>query len=234
MRRTLALVLPALALLAGCAATTATPTTTPAASPPSITTRGVGTVRGAPDTMTVVLAVQTRARSAAAALRDNTARCNGLLGALRGHGVADADLRTSGLSISPTADQNGAITGYEVDNEVTATLHDLGGAGDVLDAAAQAAGDAARIRQVSFALDDDAQPRAQARADAVRQAVTQAHQLADAAGVSLGPVLSVTEVPDGAPPVPADTRSAAEAAVPIEPGTQEVSVAVEVVHAVRQ
>ena len=74
---------------------------------PSITTRGVGTVAGTPDTLTVVLGVQTRAASAADALADNNTRASGLLDVLRGRGVADKDLRTSGLSISrrsrPTA-----------------------------------------------------------------------------------------------------------------------------------
>jgi uncharacterized protein len=67
----------------------------------------------------------------------------------------------------------------------------------------------------------------------VRQAVTQARQLADAAGVPLGPVLSITEVTAGEPPQPAarDSAVAASAAVPVEPGTQDVSVTVEVVHA---
>jgi uncharacterized protein YggE len=64
--------------------------------------------------------------------------------------------------------------------------------------------------------------------------VTQARQLADAAGVTLGPILSITDVTTGEPPLPAarDSAVAASAAVPIEPGTQDVSVTVEVVHAV--
>ena len=219
-------------LLGGCA-TGATPELGRPA-PPSVTTRGVGTVRGAPDTLTVALGVQTRAASAAAALADNSTRTTGLLDVLRGRGVADADLRTSRLSINPTYDQNGGITGYEVTNEVTATVRDIAGAGALVDAAAQATGDAARVERIAFAIDDDAEPRARARADAVRQAVTQARQLADAAGVTLGPILSITEVTAGEPPQPAarDSAVAASAAVPIEPGTQDVSVTVEVVHAV--
>jgi uncharacterized protein YggE len=219
-------------LLGGCA-TGATPELGRPA-PPSVTTRGVGTVRGAPDTLTVALGVQTRAASAAAALADNSTRTTGLLDVLRGRGVADADLRTSRLSINPTYDQNGSITGYEVTNEVTATVRDIAGAGALVDAAAQATGDAARVERIAFAIDDDAEPRARARADAVRQAVTQARQLADAAGVTLGPILSITEVTAGEPPQPAarDSAVAASAAVPVEPGTQDVSVTVEVVHAV--
>lgn len=228
-------------LLGGCA-DAATPQlgrpAVPDATGPSITTRGVGTVRGTPDTLTVDLGVATRAPSAADALADNSTRTTGLLDVLRRRGVAAADLRTSRLSINPTHDQNGGITGYEVTNQVTATLRDIAGAGALIDAAAQAAGDAARVERIGFDIDididDDAEPRARARGDAVRHAVTQARQLADAADVSLGPILSITEVTAGAPPEPAarDSAVAARAAVPIEPGSQEVSVAVEVVHAV--
>jgi hypothetical protein len=220
-------------LLAGCASGTTPELGRAAPDRTSITTRGVGTVAGTPDTLTVVLGVQTRAASAADALADNNTRAGGLLDVLRGRGVADKDLRTSGLSISPTFEADGRISGYEVTNEVTATLRDIAGAGALVDAAAQAAGDAVRVQQIAFGIDDDAQPRAQARADAVRQAVTQARQLADAADVGLGPILSITEVSGNQPPVPVTRDSAAaQAAVPIQPGTQDVSVTVEVVHAV--
>jgi uncharacterized protein YggE len=200
----------------------------------SITTRGVGTVTGTPDTLTVVLGVQTRAATAADALADNNARATGLLDVLRSRGVAAADLRTSGLQIFPTFENDGRISGYEVTNEVTATLRDVAGAGALVDAAAQAAGDAVRVRQITFGIDDDAEPRARARADAVRQAVTQARQLADAAEVGLGPILSITEVTESRPPIPItrDSAEAAQASVPLEPGTQDVSVTVEVVHGV--
>jgi uncharacterized protein YggE len=192
----------------------------------------VGTVAGTPDTLTVVLGVATRAASAADALTDDNARTTALLDVLRTHGVSEKDLRTSGLSIAPTFAQDGRITGYEVTNEVTATLHDLAGAGALVDAAARSAGDAVRVQRIGFGIADDAQPRARARADAVGQAVTQARQLADAAHVSLGPILSITEVTGGQPPVPATRDSAGAAAtIPIEPGTQDVSVTVEVVHA---
>ena len=51
--------------------------------------------------------------------------------------------------------------------------------------------------------------------------------------MGVGPVLSITEVSGNQPPVPITRDSAAaQAAVPIQPGTQDVSVTVEVVHAV--
>jgi uncharacterized protein len=215
-------------LLAGCATPPAQPGTAP---PHTVTTRGVGTVAGTPDTLTVTLGVATRAPSAADALSDDNTRTSALLDVLRAHGVAEKDLRTSGLTIAPTFAADGRITGYEVTNEVMATLHDLAGAGALVDAAARSAGDAVRVRQIGFGIADDAQPRARARADAVGQAVTQARQLADGAHVSLGPILSITEVSAGSPPVPAAGEAVPAAAVPVEPGTQDVSVTVEVVHA---
>jgi uncharacterized protein YggE len=214
-----ALTLLALATLAlpGC--------TSAAATPPGPTT----------DTATVVLGVQTRDDSATAALAGNSERAAAVIGVLQGAGVANADIRTSQLAVYPTtAPETGRVTGYEVSNQVTATLRDIAAAGAVIDRAAAAAGDAIRVQQIEFSVADDSAARAQARADAVRRALAQAGQLAEAAGVRLGPVRSIVEVPDE-PPVP--YRAEADAlqragAVPLAPGTQELRVTVEVVHAI--
>lgn len=223
-------------LLTGCSGPVQPVAVPPAEAVPGVTTRGVGTVAGTPDTLTVVLGVATRGPSAAGALDDNNIRAAALIEVLKGRGVADQDLRTSQLSIFPTYTDNGRINGYEVSNQVTAVLKDTAAAGALIDAAADAAGDAVRVQQITFSLDDDGEPRARARAAAVEQARTQAEQLVEAAGARLGPILSITEVSADPPPVPfaADAALAESAAVPLEPGTQEVAVTVEVVHAIEQ
>jgi uncharacterized protein YggE len=146
--------------------------------------------------------------------------------------VAPADIRTSQLTVHPTtAPESGRITGYEVSNQVTATLHDIAAAGALIDQAAAAAGDAIRVQSIQFSVADESAARAEARADAVRRALAQARQLADAAGVGLGPVRSIVELAGEQPPVPYMADAArAQAAVPIQPGTQELAVTVEVVH----
>jgi uncharacterized protein len=225
--------LPLLALatlaLAGCSTPAATPPG--AAAPPAITARATGTVVAAPDTATVVLGVETRDRSATAALAANSERATAVIGVLQAAGVAPADIRTSRLTVYPTtAPETGRITGYEVSNQVTATLHDIGAAGAVIDQAAAAAGDAIRVQQIEFSIADESAARAQARADAVRRALAQGQQLADAAGVGLGPVRSIVEVA-GEPPVPYRAEAdLASQAVPVQPGSHELSVTVEVVH----
>lgn len=235
MSRTLPVLLTVLvggAALAGCSAAAAQPA--PAESP-GITARAVGTVKGAPDLLTVVLGVQTQGPDAKGALDTNSQKTTALLDALKGGGVAAADLQTSQLSINPTYAQNGRINGYGVSNLVTATLRDIGDAGALVDAAAAAAGDAVRVQQLSFSIDDDSAARATARAAAVKQAQAQAQQMAEAAGVQLGPLRSITEVP-AASTFAGDTARAAAAgqaaSVPIEPGTQELAVTVEIVYAV--
>lgn len=218
--------------LTGCTAAAASPGGV--AAPPTVTTRATGTVTGTPDLLTVALGVSTRADTAGEALAANATAANGLLQVLRDGGVADADLRTSGLTVGPTYGDTGQIIGYEVNNEVTATLRDLAAAGGLIDAAGAAVGDAVRVQRLEFSVDDDSAARADARADAVGRARAQAEQLAEAAGVSLGPILSITEVAvDAQPPVPYAADAALElASTPVLPGTQDVGVTVEVVHAI--
>ncbi|MGA9310137.1 MAG: SIMPL domain-containing protein [Pseudonocardiaceae bacterium] len=222
--------------LAGCSGggEPAAATSTSAGLTPGITTRGLGTVTTTPDTVTIVIGVQTRAQSAKAALDANTDKATALINVLKGKGVAPADLQTSQLSVNPTSDSaTGRITGYEVTNQVTAKLHDIGAAGGLIDAAGDVAGDAVRLQQLSFSIADDSAARAQARANAVRQAQAHAKQMADGAGVRLGLIRSITEVP-ASPPGPLGRDAAAAAPVPIEPGTQDLTVMVEIVYAIDQ
>lgn len=198
----------------------------------TITTRGVGKATGTPDTLTLVIGVSTQDSSAKAALNANNGKANALIELLRGKGVADKDLQTRQLSISPTYnDKSGTITGYQVDNTVQATLHDIASAGALLDAAAGVVGNAVRVEQVGFSIGDDSALRAQARAQAVSRAKDQAGQIAKAAGVTLGRIRSITEVLDAGSPITYDVRAAAgAAAAPIQPGQQELTIAVDIVY----
>ena len=220
--------------LAGCSGGSEPAASTSAGSTAGITTRGLGTVTRTPDTVTIVIGVQTRAQSAKAALDANTDKATALINVLKSKGVTPADLQTSQLSVNPTSDSaTGRITGYEVTNQVTAKLHDIGAAGGLIDAAGDVAGDAVRLQQLSFSIGDDNAARAQARANAVREAQAHAKQMADGAGVRLGQIRSITEVP-ASPPGPLGRDAAAAAPVPIEPGTQDLTVMVEVVYAIDQ
>ncbi|GAB2649815.1 SIMPL domain-containing protein [Prescottella soli] len=200
-----------------------------------IDTRATGTATGTPDTLTVALGVQTQAPDAKSALESNAQKTTALIDTLKGRGIPADDIQTSGLSVNPTFEGgSGRITGYQVTNRVTATLHDIESAGTLIDAAAAAAGDAIRVEQTTFSISDDSELRAQARARAVRQAQDQAKQIAEAAGVKLGALRSIVEEPANQPaPLmrsPMAFDQVAAASTPIEAGNQELTVNVTVTY----
>jgi uncharacterized protein len=210
---------------------------------PQVAARGIGLVKGTPDTLRVVLGVETRSASAKDALAANNEKANALVDTLKGKGVEEKDIQTSQLSIHPTYDDKGQrITGYQVNNTVTATLHDIAGAGALIDAAAGAVGDAVRVQSIGFSIDDDSALKAEARTKAVHLAQLQAEQMAKAAGVKLGAIRFISEVPASGP-MPyydkfAEGRAAAPAAgaapAPVLPGQQELSLTVDVVWDIAQ
>jgi uncharacterized protein YggE len=117
---------------------------------------------------------------------------------------------------------------------VAAKVHDVANGGRVVDAAAAQAGDDIRVQGVALSIEDTSSLVARARSQAVVQARTQAHELARAARVRLGPVERITEHRSPAP-LSALRLAASDAAQssPIEPGTQTLSVDVTVVFGIR-
>ncbi|MGZ6965305.1 MAG: SIMPL domain-containing protein, partial [Acidimicrobiia bacterium] len=126
-------------LLGGCATQGASAASTDAVGR-TITGTATGKVEGVPDTLTVTLGVESQAPSAQAALAQNADRSTRVIASLKASGVAPKDLQTTQLSLNPTFDQRGRITGYAVSNLVTAKVHDVVNAGKVVDAAAAQAG----------------------------------------------------------------------------------------------
>ena len=84
-----------------------------------ITAQGVGKVSGTPDVVTIALGVETRSTSAQTALDDNNRLAADTIAVLKENGVAQEDLQTSQLSVYPSYDDQGKVTGYQVTNMVT-------------------------------------------------------------------------------------------------------------------
>jgi uncharacterized protein YggE len=219
-------------------ATAQAPTTTPGATTGpvrTVTVDGVGVVTGVPDTVTINLGVSVEKSSAAEALQEVNTKANALIGTLTDAGVAKADIQTAYVSVWPV-DPGSTPNRYSASNSVTAVIHDVNRAGPVIDAAAEAVGDGITMGGVSFSIDDTSDLYGQARRKAVEEATLRATQLAQAAGISVGPVLSMSESTQSSPyPYAYDrlassaTTTAGAAPTPIEPGTQELQLRVQVV-----
>ena len=198
-----------------------------------ITVTGTGTVTGTPNELTLDLGVQVNGASVASALQQANQAVRRVTAALRARGVAAADIQTSGLFIQPTYESGSQTpSGYGVSESLTATLTRIAAAGGQITTAVHAGGNATTVNGVSLNLTDDSGLLATARARAVGDARVKAAQYARALGQPLGPVISITDQSSASPPVPVfANESAGKAAVPISPGSQQLTVSVTAVYA---
>ena len=200
----------------------------------TITVTATGLVQGKPDVLELVVGVRTRERSAKDALARNSLLAGKVIDSVKEAGVDAKDVQTADFSISPSYNDRGDINGYEVSNLVNSKIRDFDRAGEVIDAATDVAGDEVIVYGVQFSFDDNSLLVTRARSEAVKRARTQARQLAEAADVDLGDLLSITEEGSPEPPVVAVERlgdSGGEAAAaPIEPGSESLSVQVTLVY----
>ena len=197
-----------------------------------ITVTGTGTVTGVPNQLVVSMTVSATSYDVTSALNSANRDVRNVTTALRERGVSRSDIQTSDLNISPNYNNNGVVTSYGVTESLTATLNHLKTAGGQIGAAVHAGGNAVSIDNVALNLTSTGPLMAAARAHAVANAHAQAEQFARALGEPLGPVISVTPVQQQSPVVfgvNAPTASA-KGAVPVSPGTQQLSVSVTVVY----
>ena len=156
-----------------------------------------------------------------------------MIDTLKGKGVNEKDIQTSDLGVNPDFDKDGHIIGYSVTNTVTVKLRDLSKAGATIDAAAAVAGNDIRMQGVMFSIDDPSALAAKARADAVKDALAQGHQLADAAQVTLGAIKKIDDTGTTNPyPLMYNPRRRRTRSPPIQTGTQQLTVDVTVIFAI--
>ena len=208
----------------------------------TITVTGHGSLNAEPDIAVVHAGAVTEAQTARAALDANTKIMADTFAALRAMGVEERDMQTSRLTVEPRYtyfdSSNGErrpprIDGYSVSNQLMVRVSDLGTIGEVLDTLISAGVN--QMGGLSFAVDEPDTLLNQARQAAVADATEQAELLTQAAGVSLGRIVSIRQNGAGQqPPQPQVMRMAMEAAdaVPIATGQQELSAMVTITWAI--
>jgi uncharacterized protein len=203
-----------------------------AAPVPSLVTSGQGEAKVTPDRVSVLVNVQTRAATAAAAATTNAQRTKAVLDALGRLGLPKEQLSTEGYSAYPEMnyDRDGGtprVTGYVVTNSVRAESKRVEQAGPIIDAALGAG--ANLINSLSFYASSIDEPRRQAIALAVASARADAEAMAQAAGGRLGALLELSTQGPTVPPRPmfevaARGKMAMAEPTPINPGQQTVNV----------
>ena len=198
----------------------------------TITIQGKGTVKAAPDKVSVSAGVETQAPTAKEALATNTAAMTRVIEALKSEGIDPKDIQTATFTVSPryeTRDDGrpARIVGYSAVNSVSVTSHDIGKLGAILDQLVSVGANS--IGGISFDIDNPEDKQNEARKLAMEDAIAKAKLYVAAAGAELGPVMTILEqggyIPRSGGPM---MEASIAKPVPIEPGIQTVDVAVQV------
>jgi uncharacterized protein YggE len=202
-----------------------------------ISVTGEGRVSAAPDIATLRLGVRVEAGTVEEAREQAAQLQTAILGSVKDNGVESKDLQTSNFSIQPlyTADPARSIRGYSVTNTLALKVRKLADVSKIIDDATKAGSNNITVQGLSFGLDDPEQVKTEARKLAMDQAKDRAEQTAKNAGVSLGKPISISEgysggVYDSAIPMAAAPSTRADTPTPIESGSLDVVVNMQVVY----
>ncbi len=186
----------------------------------TISVTGTGTVDAAPDMATLMIGVTTQGTTAAEALGANTTATEAVIARLTASGIEARDMQTSNLSINPNwtgyDSSTPTISGYMASNILTVRVRMLDTTGTVLDAAVTDG--ANTLNGLTFGLADPEPAYKEARKEAVADARAKAELLATAAGVTLGPILSIADMGTMTDPAPMYRDAVASAPVPVVGG----------------
>ena len=206
------------------------------ATPATVSVSGVGIVTTTPDTASVQLGVTVTQPTLADAQSQASTQMQAVIDALTAAGVEEKDIQTSSyyVSVVQNYDSNGnpsEVTNFQVQNMVNVVVRNIDDVGP--DSRRRG-----RCRR-QHGLRRELLPRrfvpatSEARALAVQDAEKRAQELAAAAGMTLGPVVSITEGYSSGPmygkgggAMAADSAAPA----PIQVGTTTIQVDVTVVY----
>lgn len=204
---------------------------------PTLTLSATGDVKTTPDTVSIATGVTSEAPSAREALDRNTEAMTAIVQTLKAEGIEAKDIQTVNFSVMPVYEQfppDGKprpaprITGYRVVNQVHIQVRDTSKLGGILDKVVSLG--ANTIDSISYDVAEPDKLRDEARKRAVQNAIATAKVYAEAAGVTLGPILTISEEDSGPIPYarPSVARMEMSKDVPLEGGTATIETRVRV------
>lgn len=210
----------------------------------TITVVGEGKVRVQPDLARVTFGAEVLRPSVKEALAENKKAIEAILTALQVQKIAEKDIQTTGFSINaerygPDGPLPDDQINYRVSNNVTVVIRDLENIGAVIDAAVEAG--ANNIYGIEFNVAQPSQFKSQVRQSAIADAKAKATELAQLTEVTIGKVVSVSEIVNnggyfqanysqlglggGAAPAPTS---------PISPGELEIAMQLQVTYEIAE
>jgi uncharacterized protein YggE len=201
----------------------------------TITVSGEGVVSAVPDMAVITMGASAETETAKSAMDETSDITAAILQRLTEAGIDARDIQTSDLSLNPiwsnrsSSDERPRIDGYQASNRVTVRVRDLDALGSILDAVLTDG--ANRLGGLQFTLADPDPLMDEARRRAVADARDRAQLFAEAAGVELGALRSLSENGARMPrPEMMSMARASDGAVPVAQGEAELRAGVTLVY----
>ncbi len=214
----------------------------------TITVEGTGEATAVPDIASIGFSVTETAVTVAEAQTKATTKTDAALAFLKGAGIEDKDVKTTGYNVYPQYEsvapcyygdcgvRNPLIIGYQVTQSVEVKVRDTAKAGGVL----QGLGNVGvqNIYGPNFTVDDEDAARNEAREKAIAEAREKAKTLANQLGVRLGKVVSFYENNYGYPVYDSyggkgGAMEAAQSAPSLPTGENETTVSVSITYEIK-
>lgn len=205
-----------------------------------IAVQGRGVVEQAPDMAVISLGARYQAFTAKEAMSEVNKRTRAALEIMERLGVDPRDMQTGSLYLNPVWEQGNnridvaRIKGYEAGNQMRVRIRDLSILGAALDEMVSDGVNA--FNGLSFALQDPSEAMNEARRKAVADAVAKAELYAEAAGVKLGDIISISEGGISAPQprFMARAEMAMDSGVPISAGELSTQASISIVFDIKE
>lgn len=164
----------------------------------TVSASATGVVMEVPDMAQITFGVVTNGEQADAAQSENTEKVNQVIGALKGMGVEEKSIQTTGYSISPQYDYDNLdaskqpkLTGYQVRTTLQVSDQKIADAGKILSESVKAGVN--DVEGVVYTCSTYHEKYEEALQEAVKAARKKADVLAKAEGASAGKVVSISE-----------------------------------------
>jgi uncharacterized protein YggE len=206
-----------------------------------------GIVRLRPEIAIIRAGVVTEGKTADEALSKNRPAINRVVEIVRKYGIASGDVTTSQLTINPKYTQpalnSGApraaptIDGYEARTGLEIIVRDLTKPGPLVDDLVKSGSNS--ISSLTFALTEPSTAKNEARRKAAQAAKERASLYAEALGLQLGDLISITETEysqaeGGMADMPSRRAVPLVAPLMVEPGEIEVKASVQTVWQIKK
>ncbi len=124
---------------------------------------------------------------------DATTRINAAVDSVKGLGIEEKDIQTSGFNLTPKRNTSNDITGYSIDISVKVTVRGVQPKDEKVGKVVSAGTDAGlnEVRSLNFSIEDQEKIQDQLKLEAIDNAKARAQELADQSGLRLGKVKNV-------------------------------------------